>query len=370
MKSKLKKIEMMRGAAALYVLITHLLPRYMGSGWDGLLGFPMRFGTEAVMLFFLISGFVVFYSTEKQRPDFPAYLGRRWLRIYPIFILALGLGAVEIVVIRGQSLKVEVLIGNLFMLQDVAFVKPGVWFPAFGGNMPLWSLSYEWWFYMMFYPIWRYVEPHRQRHVAAVISLTGLIFYALHPNQICLYLAYFILWWTGVEFARQFLAEGQVTLRGQRASLLVLSAFVFLVAALLLARRDWSGSFVAGAYPILQIRHFAACLAFALGALLWQHLKWRWFEAVFGPFILLAPMSYGIYVLHCPIAVHNSLFNYLPFPWALPIGLMAVFVVAWFAEVPLQNFIKKSMSSILPKGIIPPLTVVTSPGTPELEVGK
>ena len=368
MNGKLRKIEMMRGFAAVYVMVVHVLLRFVGQG--SLLGLPLRFGQEAVMLFLLISGFVVLYSTERQKPDFPTYFGRRWTRIYPIFLLAICVVAFDVVIFRSQRISGRDLFGNLLMLQDFSYGKPGVWFPAFGGNAPLWSLAYEWWFYMLFYPIWRFVPVHQQRHVAVAISLAGLVGYALYPNQLSLYLAYFILWWTGAEFARQYLAEGKVTFRYQRSSLLVLAAFVFLVPALLISRHNWSGSLGFGLYPILQIRHFVACLAIVLGALLWQRLKWRGFDIIFGIFIWFAPISYGLYVLHYPIIVSGSFFKSIPAPWSLPFSVVAALVAAWFAEVPFQRAFQRLSSNLFPKRMIqlptPNVTLSQSPPRPDL----
>jgi peptidoglycan/LPS O-acetylase OafA/YrhL len=246
------------------------------------------------------------------------------------------------------------------MLQDFGYGKPGTWFPAFGGNLPLWSLAYEWWFYMLFYPIWRYVPDHQQQQTATAISLAGLIGYVWHPNQPCLYLAYFILWWTGAEFGRQYLAEGRITFRHQRSSLLVLGAFVCLVALLLFSRHNWSGDLQFGVYPILQFRHFAACLAIALGALLWQRLNWRGFDGIFGIFIWVAPISYGLYVLHSPI-LNGLLSKSIPTPWSFPILIMAVFAAAWFAEFPFQKFCKRLTDNLFPKRTI---QVPATPGEP------
>jgi peptidoglycan/LPS O-acetylase OafA/YrhL len=59
----------------------------------GLLSFLFRFGQEAVMLFFLLSGFVIYYSFSLGKDkSFQGYFQRRWLRIYPIFIFALLIG--------------------------------------------------------------------------------------------------------------------------------------------------------------------------------------------------------------------------------------------------------------------------------------
>jgi peptidoglycan/LPS O-acetylase OafA/YrhL len=98
---KLEKLEMMRGFAALYVMAGHLFTHRTANGIS-LYSVPFYFGQEAVMLFFLISGFVILLSTEKQQPDFATYLSRRWKRIYPIYLLALGVTAIDIVLLKAQ----------------------------------------------------------------------------------------------------------------------------------------------------------------------------------------------------------------------------------------------------------------------------
>jgi peptidoglycan/LPS O-acetylase OafA/YrhL len=297
------------------------------------------------MLFFLISGFVICLSTEQQRPDFAAYFGRRWRRIYPIFLLALCLSTVDIVFLKAQPFPWHDFWGNLFMLQDFTHGKPGTWFPAFGGNFPLWSLSYEWWFYLLFYPIWRYASLMWRRAIAAGTSFLGLITYALHPNQPCLYLTYFILWWTGAEFAQQYLAEGRVTFKGQRVPVAILAGFAGLVTVVLLAAHNWTGRLGFGDYPILQIRHFSACLVIALGALVWQKFNCTGFEAIFGIFKYAAPISYGIYALHCPIGVNGAFFSFLqPGVVKLFATTVTVFIVAWFAEIPYQKYMNRLAS--------------------------
>lgn len=137
---------MLRGFAAAYVFAGHLLLARLPQGFGGA-RFLLSFGQEAVMVFFLLSGFVIFHSTHQHRDkSFAGYFYRRWKRIYPIFLLALGLAWLVAWVSSGVKPAVSgrELAGNLLMLQDFGFAKPGVWVTPFLGNLPLWSLSYEW----------------------------------------------------------------------------------------------------------------------------------------------------------------------------------------------------------------------------------
>lgn len=363
LQEKLSKLEMMRGLAALYVMFTHLVHSSslgLGHRLGQLVVLPFHFGQEAVMLFFLISGFVIFFSTEKQQPDFATYLSRRWRRIYPIFLLSLCLSTIDVVMLKSQPFPWRDFWGNLFMLQDNRG-RPGDWFPAFGDNGSLWSLSYEWWFYILFYPIWRFVPIMWQQITVTSISFVGLIGYACYPNQPCIYLTYFIVWWTGVEFARQYVAEGRVTFQSQRTTIVILVGFVSLATVLLslsahhyyhwsLLVAETKGYLSFREYPIIQMRQFAAGLMIAVGALAWGKVSWVGFDAIFGIFKHFAPISYGIYALHY-IFIGGSFFLFLPDgarPW---MAVAASFVAAWLAEVPFQHFVNR-WTSFLPNRTI------------------
>ncbi len=340
---------MMRGFAAVYVMAGHLAHHFslgLGKRVDEIIAAPFGYGQEAVMLFFLISGFVIFYSTEKKKPDFKTYFSHRWKRIYPIFLVALLLGSINILS-SWQSFPWRDFFGNLFMLQDWKEVKPGVWFESFGGDLPLWSLAYEWWFYLLFYPIWRFVPLARQRGVAILCSLAGLSGYALHPNQPCLYLLYFILWWTGAEFARQYVSEGRVTFLKQKITVITLAGFVIMIAGFLIAAHHYNSWQPAtklprrGIYPYLQIQHFLASLFIVGGALMWRRLNWFGFNKCFGIFALAAPISYGLYAFHF-IFVTGNFFLFIHNEQCRLIAVVIIsFIAAWLAEVPLQNFFKR-----------------------------
>ena len=67
MKSqKLDKLEALRGFAAIYVVLFHSLPqKFYLFGIN--VGVLFRFGPESVILFFILSGFVIKFTYEKSR---------------------------------------------------------------------------------------------------------------------------------------------------------------------------------------------------------------------------------------------------------------------------------------------------------------
>lgn len=108
-----------------------------------------RISNEAVIMFFVLSGFLVGgRATQKiiEGQFSPSsYAIDRFSRIMVPLVPALALTAVVVFHENGQFNVVE-LLGNLLSLQGV-LVEP------FGGNNPLWSLSYEVWFYVMVFAV-------------------------------------------------------------------------------------------------------------------------------------------------------------------------------------------------------------------------
>lgn len=342
---------MLRGFAAFYVFAGHfLLKRVLQKESGG--GLFFRFGQEAVMLFFIISGFVVYYSTAKHGDhSFLTYFARRARRIFPIFFLALAISFVTVILLGRTpvtGLLLGQLLGNVFMLQDISSAggKPGVWITPFCGNLPLWSLSYEWWFYMMFYPIYRYIPERLQVHLVAVLSLFGFITFTIHPNQPSLFLMYFFLWWSGAEIARSYLAGDRLSITSQGRTLCYLALLTCLVAMPVMSAVVHHQPLSFGIHPVLEFRHFAACLLFLVIGLLWARMRWVGFRLLFGVFALIAPISYALYVFHYPLAVTASYLSGIDSSLLQLIGYVTItLAAAYLAEIPFQNWINQKIKT-------------------------
>lgn len=133
--------------------------------------FLTGFGHEAVMVFFVISGYLVggkvWILYREGRFGWRRYLADRLSRLYAVLFVALVLGAVLDwsgylffnsygLYNKGHAGQIAVLgtapfdrmgwldfLVNAFFLQTIAG-------PPFGSNGPLWSLAYEWWYYILF----------------------------------------------------------------------------------------------------------------------------------------------------------------------------------------------------------------------------
>jgi peptidoglycan/LPS O-acetylase OafA/YrhL len=145
-------LEAVRAIAALIVVYYHVFAFGLIQVSEPL-RLLARYATEAVMIFFVLSGVVITLSVErkKQRSLFGAklmveYLRARFLRIYPIFLVGLLLAVIAERLIDRTWLDVHLIAGNMLFLESSQGYIVGA--PQY--NLPLWSLSYEMSYYVLF----------------------------------------------------------------------------------------------------------------------------------------------------------------------------------------------------------------------------
>ncbi|MFZ3323590.1 MAG: acyltransferase [Usitatibacter sp.] len=343
---RIESLEALRGFAAVYVFAGHLAVVRYGEHLSSGLKFGFRFGQEAVILFFLVSGFVVHLSTELHHDTrFRSYFRRRALRIYPIFLLAV-LVSIALAPGGGASSHTSLdVLGNILMLQDRSYAKPGVWVSLVGGNAPLWSLSYEWWFYMAYFPM-RSIAAPRQVHLVGAISLVGLATYWALPNQLSLFLLYFLIWWMGVEFAKAYL-NSEIWSKSLRAGMAYGGLLTIMLALWALGYHASNLELPLGGHPVLEFRHYFACVVMSAVALIWRTRGWS-VPRILRMFSIFAPISYGLYVLHYPIAITSTYLSWVP-SVALQAALYVAlaFLAAFLAEIPYQRAVKRAVSWVL-----------------------
>ena len=110
---KLIHLELIRGLAAIVVLLSHLVPE-VSAFENTLLPGLVNFGWEAVAVFFALSGYVMNCSFTRNPRSRKRYLIGRFKRIYPTFLISLLLSFALLYDKEQYTLKV--LTGNLLML--------------------------------------------------------------------------------------------------------------------------------------------------------------------------------------------------------------------------------------------------------------
>jgi peptidoglycan/LPS O-acetylase OafA/YrhL len=137
--------------------------------------------------------------------------------------------------------------------------------------------------------------------LVAGLAIGGFATYQLYPNQISLFAGYFIIWWTGAEIARDYIAHSDIASPRLKLALAVLVICALLWATPVLLALRAGADLRYGVDPVLQARHFASATAIVAIGFLWRAQNMRGFDYIFGPFRLLAPISYSLYLLHVPV---------------------------------------------------------------------
>ena len=168
--------DLLRGVAAILVLLEHWrnlffvdFPEIIAHrGWFALPYVLSSAGHQSVVCFFILSGYfiggTVFRSVQRRQWKWGGYLLRRlvrlWIVLLPTLLLcllwdhlgitlghspALYSGHVNNHIIGDvpSLLTPRIFVGNLFFVQTILT-------PVFGTDGALWSLAYEFWYYILF----------------------------------------------------------------------------------------------------------------------------------------------------------------------------------------------------------------------------
>jgi peptidoglycan/LPS O-acetylase OafA/YrhL len=90
MKARIVELESLRGLMALWVILAHLLTvaGFNPGSWSGPLKLIGR-GIEAVDVFIILSGFVIWALLDREGESYRAFIVRRLLRLYPVYLVCL-----------------------------------------------------------------------------------------------------------------------------------------------------------------------------------------------------------------------------------------------------------------------------------------
>ncbi|MCT8137622.1 acyltransferase [Anaerobacillus sp. CMMVII] len=200
-------LDFIRGISAILVVMEHLSSRlFVGYGnvenptiFVQLLHLLNMLGGPAVIIFFVLSGVFISRSVLKafyeRKWAWKSYLINRFSRLYVVLIPALiltfildGLTANFFEFQRyGDAItNLTQFVGNLFFLQNV-FVG------TYGTNYPLWSLSYEFWYYMLFPLILLLFSKQGKMKKAIYLIITVLIVSSIGTRMN----SYFFIWLAG-----------------------------------------------------------------------------------------------------------------------------------------------------------------------------
>jgi peptidoglycan/LPS O-acetylase OafA/YrhL len=258
-------------------------------------------GHEAVVAFFVISGYLVgggLIMRGESPAVFRDYFIHRFSRIYIVLVPALAitlmfdlLGTLAEPLLYNQAGWATaldfsaaehddafILMCNMVNLQD-AFC------PSFGSNGPLWSLAYEWFYYLTFPLVVAWVRPLRQQgsmlRSLAIGAVAVLVLAGLFPK----YVAYYPIWLMGV-------VARLVAVRRPLSRFWAYTALAALPVLLALARPHIYPALVTDSLLGIALAMILSNPAIASGPVFLSRFSEK-----------MAGFSYSLYVAHFPLLV-------------------------------------------------------------------
>lgn len=316
----LRSLDALRGLLACYVVLGHA--RWLlwagfsewstqtHALWANVIAYAaasLRYGHEAVMVFFVLSGFFIHLRIAQRMAENKApamnttdYARRRIHRLLVPYLFALGLTLLCDLVGRAyfpelyQATTGDSLLDANFARKDFSWVAvapacaglPGALGKDFGSNGPLWSLAYEVVYYAL-YPLWLQARRISPWLAYALIPLgcTGALFLP-GGSWVASVAIHYPIWLAGAGLAEWMTLRRAAPGPGFATGMYGLVGLV--------------GPLVARQFPLLQI-----ALSVLLGTtIVWLFAKlpatWtsRWWHRLSEYF---GRRGYTIYICHFPI---------------------------------------------------------------------
>lgn len=379
-------LDGLRGLAAIWVAYSHIFfyEFKLDPAYHPTFSFGSFFNAAhgGILIFFALSGYVIGLTNQLpfSKSNAIRYLLRRFIRLYPIYLIAIILG-----VLASPTDSWKTIVGNLFFLQGGVSA-------LLSGNGVLWTLHYEIVYYIVFLAIW-YFRPKVMPLMLGSLTVASLSpWIPLFPPIISGYAAGWVFWLFGLWLAWKQPSSGSF------AKLPVVSYILLFIATdkLTIGKTLFSNFGFAGiALPEISITDFVyfplcAVLFSALTKRQIPHLRllvmiaialplfqtsylfstkqlfnvdgwviaavqmflgfglWGWAVSpdIFSKLTFFGSISYGIYVLHMPILnfVHRiSILSGSPISFIIRLFIWTALTlgIAYILELKLQPKIKQ-----------------------------
>ena len=310
------RLDLLRSIAALLVVLGHwriLLfqdyPRLVAPAlWVKALYFLTGLGKPSVMLFFVLSGYLVTASALRSIDNgswsVGSYLTQRITRLMVVLLPALALcwfwDSLGISIaphgLYDGAISTTALSANLAGRRDLSTLfqnglfLQGVTTTTYGSNDPLWSLSYEFWYYMFLIPL---ISILRSRSLVHRCLYGGVLCagFWLVGRQIA---AYFSIWLLGAAVAG--LTRSRVMLNYRRSQFGVRASMFILMATLILIRTKYLPEGFRGHFVLA-----CTCSLFIYCVVIGDDDNGSRLLTSFSKHT--ASWSYSLYLLHMPFLV-------------------------------------------------------------------
>ncbi|MGF7081429.1 acyltransferase family protein [Mucilaginibacter sp. UYCu711] len=327
-------LDTLRILAALMVVFHHLQQHFLFSIESGKI--IENLAHSAVVVFFVLSGYVIAFTTTVKNRGGLQYLIARFSRLYSIVLPALVITAIcqFIVSLNSPRLYAFYTRGASWprYLLSLSFLNE-IWFfsAAPPMNGPLWSLSFEFSFYMIF-GLWFYRKPGFK-----YMLLPLLVCIVVGPKILSMMPIWLVGYWA-YKIKRPLIND-------VNSYFFVYTSFI--LAGLMIAYLP-SIPFELGRPPLFLAGRFISdfIIGCFIGLALWllpqsdkkinQTKSVRWFRT-------LADLTFPLYILHYPLLVlFDAIFNYKVndmFQLWLPCLFIVFFAVIFGLILEKQRFV-------------------------------
>jgi peptidoglycan/LPS O-acetylase OafA/YrhL len=325
---------------------------------------------QGVSFFFVLSGFILYYSyplleSKRQVADF---LSARFARVWPAHISAVLLFmalSADWWLPKGATVP-WITLANVCMLQ--------AWIPQsrafFSLNAPSWSISVEWFFYLMFPFLVRDWSTTWRLKLAGSAAIAVVLFvvctclqsYGTHSSPLAvshalLYvnpLARLFEFVLGMATALAFLKVRNTSLSGIKVSILEAAILGGVLLNLYLTPQMIAMTNNESAVPLLHWLRYASGAPLYAGLIAVIALQKGFISRLLTnrPMIFLGEISYSMYLLHWIILqyfVNHNIISTMPLwsgyalYWSCVLALSAFNFLA--VERPCRSFLKKRLST-------------------------
>lgn len=317
---RLQELDVLRGFAALNVLLYHYTFRYFEIfKVDERPRVEWFFGHHGVELFFMISGFVIFLTLQNIK-DTKEFILKRFIRLYPTYwicLLITLLFSIFYNVSRGGDFTFIEILMNFTMIQGI-FEIPNI-------DGVYWSLLPE----LFFYALMAFLYSTKLLKNIRVIAVIWLFWMILNKSGFFPYGEFFLNLKYGMFFIAGIIFYN---IKFKSANLI---DYVIILMCLFTAFYVNGLSYNIVVYTIW----FLVFFLFVKGKL--KLFNWK-------PLLFLGSISYPLYLLHQNIgyALISYFYLFIPNYFILSITVSAfMFLLSWvvmkFLEKPLSLFLKQ-----------------------------
>lgn len=290
---QLNLLQLIRGLATVLVVIRHTTGNSIELLQKDFLYNIFAFGSSAVDIFFVLSGFIITYTSLKggaDRSEMVPFLRRRFIRIYPTYWIITS-------IFLGLQLLLPSFYNTHYPYSAPNLISTYLLFPShIMVNGVSWTLSYEVFFYLLFSLIFLFTNKKIILSIFLIYALTVVatsIFVVTPEHNVWLNLLFYPM---NVEFFMGVLAALIVNKIPKSASvpLIVIGCLYFLASVIFLDLKTLLDLHVKDRVWQFGIPSFLVILGV---------VRFELTRPVTVPkiFLVLGEASYSLYLLHLPV---------------------------------------------------------------------